>query len=114
MDRPSDTIRFENVVRGLHEFRANFKGKLALQIMFTEENKRYAEQIASVTREIAPDEIQLNTPLRPCPTPPLSEDELSHIKTFFAECPVISVYESNKTHVEPISDIDTLRRRGKT
>ena len=114
MNRPADKIRFEKVMKGLHEFRTNFNGKLALQIMFTEENKEYAGQIASLAREIAPDEIQLNTPLRPCPTPPLSEEELLHIKTLFAGCNVISVYESHKIHVEPISNADTLRRRGKT
>jgi wyosine [tRNA(Phe)-imidazoG37] synthetase (radical SAM superfamily) len=114
MNRPADKIRFEKVTRGLHEFRTNFNGKLALQIMFTDENKEYAGQIASIAREIVPDEIQLNTPLRPCSTPPLSEDELSHIKSFFAGCNVISIYESNKIHVEPISNADTLRRRGKT
>jgi wyosine [tRNA(Phe)-imidazoG37] synthetase (radical SAM superfamily) len=114
MNRPTDKISFAKVLKGLHEFRANFNGKLALQIMFTDENKEYAGEIASIAREIAPDEIQLNTPLRPCPTPPLSEDELSHIKNLFAGCNVISVYESQKIHVEPISDTDTLRRRGKT
>ncbi|MGD9576932.1 MAG: radical SAM protein [Syntrophorhabdus sp.] len=113
MNRPTDTIRFENVVKGLRNFRENYNGKLALQIMFTKENRKYAGEIASLTREIAPDEIQLNTPLRPCPTPPLSEQELLNIKTLFADYQVISVYESNKTHVEPISDTDTLKRRGK-
>jgi len=113
MNRPADTVRFKNVVKGLRKFRKNYNGKFALQIMFTEENKGNAEQIASLAREIAPDEIQLNTPLRPCPTPPLSEEELLNIKTLFAGCTVISVYESNKIHVNPISDTDTLRRRGK-
>ena len=114
MNRPANAIRFDKVLMGLRQFKINFNGKLALQIMFTEENREYARQISSIAREVGPDEIQLNTPLRPCSTPPLSEDELSHIKSFFAGCNVISVYESNKIHVEPISNADTLRRRGKT
>lgn len=113
MNRPADKISFEKVMKGLHEFRNNFKGKLALQIMFTEENQKYAGEIASLASHIAPDEIQLNTPLRSCPTPAISEEELSHIKTLFGGCHVISVYESHKRHVEPISNADTLKRRGK-
>lgn len=114
MNRPARTIRFKNVVKGLLQFKTDFKGKLALQIMFTKENKNYGEQIASLARKIAPDEIQLNTPLRPCPVLPLSEEELLDIKAFFAGCNVISVYESHKIPVEPISNADTLKRRGKT
>jgi len=114
MNRPANAIRFDKALRGLHQFKVNFNGKLALQIMFTDENKEYARQISSIACEIGPDEIQLNTPLRPCSTPPLAEDELSHIKSLFAGCNVITVYESNKIHVEPISNADTLRRRGKT
>jgi len=113
VNKPSDMIHFENVVKGLLKFRKNYNGKFALQIMFTEENKKYAGKIASLSRKIAPDEIQINTPLRPCPAPPLSEIELMDIKNHFADLNVISVYEGNKTYVEPISDSDTLKRRGK-
>jgi hypothetical protein len=34
-------------------------------------------------------------------------------KTFFTGLNIISIYESNKKDVKPISDIDTLKRRGK-
>lgn len=115
MNRPAQAIRFENMVKGLLQFKANFKGRFALQIMFTKDNKDCGEQIASLAREINPDEIQINTPLRPCATLPISAKELSHIKeTCFSGCNAISVYESHKVEVAPISDADTLKRRGKT
>ncbi len=88
-------------------------GKLALQVMFIQDNVKDAEAIASIARNINPDEVQLNTPLRPCGIKPLQEEELSEIKRSFKGLNAISVYESRKKYVKPISDAETLKRRGK-
>ncbi len=114
INRPGAAIMFQTVLDGLKEFRGEYKGKLALQLMFSKENAGWAGELARIVRDIGPDEVQLNTPLRQCPVQPLSEGELSLVQRFFNSLPVMSVYKSHKVSVKPFSDPDTLRRRGKT
>ncbi len=113
VNRPQEEIKFDITLQAIKDFRKIYTGKLALQVMFTEENKECASQIAQIAREINPDEVQINTPLRPCPAKPLSRQEIDEIKEFFYGLNVVSVYEAEKKEVKPISDEDTLRRRGK-
>lgn len=77
-------------------------------------NMVYAHEIADIAGYIAPDEVQLNTPLRPCGVEPLTKDELTFIEKHFNSLNVISVYKSRKKDVEPISSENTLKRRGKS
>ena len=81
--------------------------------MFIEENEKYAQEIAQNAKEINPDEVQINTPLRPCAVKPLSKVRLIAIKGHFGGLNSISVYEAEKKKVKPISNEDTLKRRGK-
>jgi wyosine [tRNA(Phe)-imidazoG37] synthetase (radical SAM superfamily) len=113
VNRPGKGIEYEAVITGLKEFRKHFMGKLALQVMFIQDNVKDAEAIADIARDIYPDEVQINTPLRPCGIDPLGEGELSEIKRCFKGLNAISVYESRKKYVTPVSDADTLKRRGK-
>ena len=113
VNQPLDTIKFDTVLRAIKDFKHTFKGKLAIQIMFIEENKRYVSEIAQLVKDISPDEVQINTPLRPCGVEPLSESELKVIKGYFTGLNAISVYEAEKKEVASISDEDTLKRRGK-
>ncbi|OPY74141.1 MAG: molybdenum cofactor biosynthesis protein A [Syntrophorhabdus sp. PtaU1.Bin058] len=114
INRPCESVGFNGVLEGIKRFRGEHKGKLALQLMFTKENENCAGEMAHIVRDINPDEVQLNTPLRQSPVQPLSESELSAIQGLFEGLPVISVYQSHKVSVKPLSDPDTLRRRGKT
>jgi len=52
--------------------------------MFIKENLQYARDIEGIVRQIQPDEIQINTPLRPCSIEPLGREELSKIKNFLS------------------------------
>ncbi len=113
INKPVKTIKFDTIVKAIKEFRSKYKDKLALQIMFLKENQKKAKEIARIAKEINPDEIQINTPLRPCGSKPLSKAELSIIKGYFKGLNSISVYESEKKRVRPISKKNTLRRRGK-
>jgi wyosine [tRNA(Phe)-imidazoG37] synthetase (radical SAM superfamily) len=113
INRPCTGIEFDAIIAGMKEFRKDFKGKLALQVMFMRENAKEAEEIAGLVHDVYPDEVQINTPLRPCSIGPLGEEELSEIKLCFKDLNAISVYESRKKYVKPISDADTLKRRGK-
>ena len=113
INKPLESIKFDTVVSAIKEFKKVYKGKLALQIMFVEANKDYAKDIARIAKDINPDEVQINTPLRPSRVKPLSKMEISAIKGYFKGMNVISVYEAPKLEVKPISKEDTLRRRGK-
>jgi wyosine [tRNA(Phe)-imidazoG37] synthetase (radical SAM superfamily) len=113
VDKPMEEIKFDAILKGIKDFRSVYKGKLALQIMFIAENKKYVEKIAMLTKEINPDEVQINTPLRPCSAKPLSEIELGTIESYFNGLNVVSVYKAEKKKVKSISNVDTLKRRGK-
>lgn len=113
VNRPGKTIRLDKVLKGIRKFRGDYKGKLALQLMFTKENENCAEELARIVRDIGPDEVQLNTPLRQSPVQPLPEERLSVIQGLFSGLSIISVYRSHKISVKPLSDPDTLIRRGK-
>ncbi len=113
VNQPIKSIKFDKIVKAIKEFKVNYKGKLALQIMFIKENKKYAEKITQIAREINPDEVQINTPLRPCGLKPLSKEEITAIKNHFRGLNVICVYESRKRKVKPISKKDTLKQRGR-
>ena len=113
INRPFRSLSFHDVVEGIKEFRKYFQGKFALQIMFVQQNAHLAGNIAQLAREINPDEVQINTPLRRCGAKALSKEALSQIKEFFEGTNTITVYEVQKKIVTPISDKDTLRRRGK-
>lgn len=111
-------INFRSILGGVKGFNSFFKGRLALQIMFTSLNKKYAGQIAQLAKEIRPDEIEINTPLRPCGEEPLSKAIMGGIEQQFrdicgGDIPIINVYSAEKEKVLPISGPDTLRRRGK-
>jgi len=111
INKPVEGVDLSLIISGIKEFKNEFKGKFSLQLMFVEENKNYAEEMASITREISPDEVQLNTPLRPCPVKPLTEEELGKIAEKFKDLNAISVYESKKPKIEGIDKIEILRRR---
>ena len=113
INQPVEGVTFEKIFNGIKNFRKEFKGKLALQMMFIDKNKDHAEEMAELAREINPDEVQINTPLRPCKAKPLPEKELEEIKKYFKFLNVVSVYEAPKKDVKPLSGHNTLLRRGK-
>ena len=113
INKPLKTIKFSTVLKGIKDFKSIYAGKLALQIMFIDENRKQAKEIAKIAQEINPAEVQINTPLRPCKSKPLSEAEIDVIESYFSGLNVISVYKAEKKKIKPISSEDTLRRRGK-
>ena len=112
VDIPAEGIRLRDIVEGIKSFKRLFTGRLALQIMFIEQNKAHAREIAQIAREINPDEIQINTPLRPSAARPLGKEDLTLIKACFEGLPAVSVYEAERKMVEPWDARQTLRRHG--
>ena len=115
INKPAPKIKFDEIIEGIKAFRKSFSGRTALQMMFIDENEGYAERFVELAREIAPDEVQINTPLRACGVKPLSKEKLYRIKELFSGLPmkIRCVYETERKEVKAISKEDTVRRRGK-
>lgn len=117
INRPAAGIKLAAILKGIKKFRAAFGGRLALQIMFVKENQGYAQELAALANRIGPDEVQLNTPLRPSAARPLPRKELAKIKEYFirvcqAKIKISSVYDAPRKKAAPMDRRATLRRRG--
>ena len=113
INRPFIPNSLEEIVEGIRLFRDEFTGRLALQMMFVEPNKDHASEMAELARELRPDEVQLNTPLRPSPVRPLSPEEMEVIEETFEGLSVLNVYKAERPEVVPLEESETRRRRPK-
>jgi wyosine [tRNA(Phe)-imidazoG37] synthetase (radical SAM superfamily) len=113
INKPVVDYSFDEILGSIEDFRKRYKGKLALQMMFIAINKDYARQMADIARRLSPDEVQLNTPLRPCPVKPLNPEEMTIIENEFTGLKAVNVYKSPKPEVVPLNLEETLRRRPK-
>jgi wyosine [tRNA(Phe)-imidazoG37] synthetase (radical SAM superfamily) len=112
VNRPPPGLHFDRIKDGIRLFRHKYRGKLALQIMFIEANKDYASEIAALARQISPDEVQIDTPLRPSKVKPLPRENIASIREKFNDLRnVITVYEAPKPEISPLDLAETLRRR---
>ena len=113
INNPVKGLSLSETVKGIKKFLSEYTGKLALQIMFVEDNEKEAKELARLAGEIGADEVQINTPLRPCAVKPLSRSRIKGIEKHFEGLNVISVYKSVRKRVKPVSRKDTIKRRGK-
>jgi wyosine [tRNA(Phe)-imidazoG37] synthetase (radical SAM superfamily) len=117
INQPAASVSLEKVFAGLKKFRSEYKGKgeFDLQMMFIEENKGYGKELAALAAELEPDEVQINTPLRPCPVKPLSRREIEEINRVFEEKGLnsVTVYRKSKSKLEvkPVEREEVLLRR---
>jgi len=114
INRPVTGVLLSDILEGIKLFREDFKGRLCLEVMFMELNKNFAGEIAEVVGLLSPDEVQLNTPLRPCAVKPLTSSQMASIKGSFGNLRnVVTVYEASRPNVAPLNLEETLRRRPK-
>ena len=113
INRPDPGIRFGDVIKGIKRFSEIYRGRLALQIMFTEKNKSYAEEIARTAKKLGIKEIQLNTPLRECSEKPLPKPEMDVIKKYFNGMSVNYVYWAKRKEVKAMDKEDAEKRHGR-
>lgn len=112
INRPVAGYSLDEILQGIKYFRSEFSGKLSLQMMFIEANKDYASEMARIAEQLSPDEIQLNTPLRPCTVNPLSPEDISAIRQLFSRFRnVVTVYKAPRTEIAPLNLAETRRRR---
>jgi len=111
VNQPTNGITLHMVVEGIKKFNEEYPLKLALQIMFVPQNKDCAADLAALAKEIKPVEVEVNTPLRPCPVKPLPPEELSKIKELFKPLKVYSVYDVERPETKPMDERETKKRR---
>lgn len=111
INQPVEDLNYDDILGGIKKFRKEFKGKLALQMMFIDLNKGYADEMADIAKEIKADEIQINTPLRYSPIKPLNENEIEKVERSFLHLNAITVYKEKKPIVHAYNPEEVLRRR---
>lgn len=112
INQPVGDLQLTTVIRGLCAFRELYKGHLDLQMMFTELNEHEAKDMAGIARLIRPDQVELNTPLRPSGLEPLSRERLAKVQEFFTGQNVRNVYDRKEIEVELI-EMEGLKKRGR-
>ena len=112
INRPSVECTLNEITEAIALFRQEYQGKLALQIMFIEANKGYAPEMARIAKRLSPNEVQINTPLRPCAVQPLAPEDISTIREAFSDVRgVVTIYEAPRPEVVPLNLEETLLRR---
>ncbi len=112
INRPVIRQTLAEILKALRRFREEYHGKLAIQMMFVEANRGYAADMAKVAERLSPDEVQINTPLRPCGVSPLSPEDIAALEREFGNLEnVFTVYRAPKPEVMPFDLAETLRRR---
>jgi len=112
VNRPLTPYSLHEILEGIRLFRGQYKGRLALQMMFIRENRGCAAQMAKLATKLLPDEVQINTPLRECSIDPLPTEDIAAIKGEFKGLRgVVTVYEAHRPRVAPMNAKETLRRR---
>jgi wyosine [tRNA(Phe)-imidazoG37] synthetase (radical SAM superfamily) len=113
INKPVEGITLAKVVAGLEAFRAEYRGILALQIMFFSANQKLHWEMAELARKVTPDEVELNTPRRRCRVEALPEEAFREIKEAFQDMNSHCVYDSAHRAVVPL-DIEATRLRRPT
>jgi len=111
INKPVKDITFDKILDGIKTVRKEFTGKFALQMMFIDKNKNHAFELANLAREIEPDEVQIDTPTRPCIIKPLNPEEIKKIKSEFKGLNAISVYEAKRPKVKILDKAEYSIRR---
>jgi wyosine [tRNA(Phe)-imidazoG37] synthetase (radical SAM superfamily) len=112
INRPIVDVSLQDIVDAISLFKAEYRGKLALQMMFVPANNALAGEMAALARRLAPDEVQINTPLRPSPVAPLAPKALASVRDEFRDLAgVHMVYDAATPEVVPLNEGETLRRR---
>lgn len=100
------------IIQGILDFRSEYKGKFALQVMLMDQNVGHIKEIVQLVRSIGADEIELDTPIRPCGVQPLEPERLQCLKKLFEDMAVVSVYDAPLKVYTPMDEKATMDRHG--
>ncbi len=100
-NRPHESLNVKDVISGLKKFRREFKGKMWIEILLVKgvnDHEAHLQKLKEVTSQINPDEIQLNTVVRPPAekfASALTQNEMERIRNFMGNnCEVIATFEN--------------------
>jgi wyosine [tRNA(Phe)-imidazoG37] synthetase (radical SAM superfamily) len=122
INRPEGSLEINQVIEGIREFRARFRGQIWVEILYCRGMNNDRSEVArmkEILEQINPDRIQLNTVYRPPAedfASPLTEERLSEIKEVLGgKVSVITPYRGNRSiwgkgEVEA-HIVDALKRR---
>jgi wyosine [tRNA(Phe)-imidazoG37] synthetase (radical SAM superfamily) len=68
INRPAPSLKIEEIISGLIQFRSQYRGQIWLEILFcrgVNNGNEEVEKFKGVIEKIQPDRVQLNTPVRP-------------------------------------------------
>lgn len=104
INKPAKGIDFGKMLQSLQMFRMEFKGKLAVDVMLSDMNRENLYTLAYMAKLIIPDQVQVNTPVRPSAVKPLPAEELEALskKWFWNHKNVVTVYGGKRPEVTPI------------
>jgi wyosine [tRNA(Phe)-imidazoG37] synthetase (radical SAM superfamily) len=122
VNRPVESITFELMLKGLVDFRREFRGEYWLEVLLLDgvtATPAAVEQIARCAARIEPDRVQLNTVTRPPADPgaaPVSKERLAQFATMFSpEAEVIADFRDVHQKSEFVAGrqevFEMLRRR---
>ena len=111
VNRPHSELDFSTLLEGLKTFSREFNNFFALEVMLMPENKDSAVDIARLAAEIAPDEVQVNTPRRGENSEVLEPAEIEEIeKKFTAQgIPTRSVYKAAPSQIHHLIGKEKLQ-----
>lgn len=67
IDKPVEGITLKSIVDNIKRLREEYEGCLAIQIMLQRKTLNHVKQFADILKDICPDEVQINAPLRLIP-----------------------------------------------
>ena len=121
INRPHHSLNVDSVINGLKSFRELYRGQVWLEIMLIKgfnDDPQELSKIKKAVSQIRPDEIHLNTVIRPPSemyAEPLSIEKMTGIKKFFGkECEVIGEFHAKaRKRTEDIRPytLETTKRR---
>jgi wyosine [tRNA(Phe)-imidazoG37] synthetase (radical SAM superfamily) len=91
INRPHQSLKIEEIVSGLIQFRKEYRGQIWLEIVFcrgVNDDREEIERLKEAVGRIQPDRVQLNTPTRPPAEDfvfPLTKDQLEEIRKKLGE-----------------------------
>ncbi len=110
INRPHDQLKFDQFLRGLKDFRNQYKGKFWLEVFLVPGiNSEFddVKKIAALAKEIGPEKVQLNTAVRPpaeefvAPVQKQSLETLTHL--FKPAADIIAEFSSKQIKSPSIS-----------
>lgn len=103
VNRPISTIRFQDYIKGLLNFRREFKGKLVTETMLVKDlndNPEIIRQIADLITRFNPDTAYISIPTRPPAIPTVSLPESYNLNEAY------QIFLENRIHTELISGFE--------